>query len=435
MKRIKNQGLRPFFLLQAGQFVSLFGSRMTSYSLTLWAYGRSGSVLSLSLLTVCFLVPSIFFSFLAGGFLDRVDKKKAMLVSDSLSALLTVLLLVLFQAGTLRVGVLYGVQFLLGALNAVQDPAADVAVSFLVEKEDYVRVSGIRSFCISFTGIFAPMVAGGLYGLLGLRAILLLDLGTFSFAFLTLLFLVHIPGGTRGGEREPFGRACLEGLRYLRGQRAILHLILFMGYVNLVYGFYQCFLPPMVLSRAGGGEMALAYVNGAIGAAGLCGSLLVSAIGLPRRKVPMMLGLLTVSYGVCNTLMGLGRHWGVWVLAGFCGQVLVPFLTSGVDFFMRSRVPGHMQGRVFSARNTMQYALLPVGYLLGGVLADEVLEPFLAGSSRTAQGLSHLVGAGPGSGIALGFLLLTAAGILGMAAFSRDRALRALDDDGEAVDS
>ena len=72
-----------------------------------------------------------------------------------------------------------------------------------------------------------------------------------------------------------------------------------------------------------------------------------------------------------------------------------------------------MQGRVFSARDTLQYITVPIGLFLGGVLADHVFEPFMLADSPIRQALSNVVGTGKGSGIAVIFLI---AGIVGFAA-------------------
>ena len=80
---------------------------------------------------------------------------------------------------------------------------------------------------------------------------------------------------------------------------------------------------------------------------------------------------------------------------------------------MRTKVPLEMQGRVFSARDTLQYFMIPVGYLTGGFLADRVFEPFMTSPSAVQGAISSLIGDGKGAGIALLFLLT---GIIGTVA-------------------
>ena len=98
---------------------------------------------------------------------------------------------------------------------------------------------------------------------------------------------------------------------------------------------------------------------------------------------------------------------------------------------LREQVPVEMQGRVFSASDTLKNGSIPLGLLLGGLLADGVFEPFMATDSPIQRLLSRVFGAGPGAGIAAMF---TAVGILGVAlSLSRlGKAMcRELDGEGE----
>lgn len=93
---------------------------------------------------------------------------------------------------------------------------------------------------------------------------------------------------------------------------------------------------------------------------------------------------------------------------------------------MRSKIPTDMQGRVYSARNTLQFFTIPIGYFLGGLLVDKVFEPFMASVPRDSIFVT-LFGSGKGSGASLLFFVI---GILGVAVclvFSRVRYIRELE--------
>ncbi|MGE5676760.1 MAG: MFS transporter, partial [Pseudomonadota bacterium] len=114
-----------------------------------------------------------------------------------------------------------------------------------------------------------------------------------------------------------------------------------------------------------------------------------------------------------DLLMGLGRNVYVWTLAGLAASIPIPFIIAGQRVLMYENVPQNLQGRVFAVRNAVQFSTIPVGILLGGVLADYVFEPFMASGHVMANVLENLVGSGRGSGMALMFLCT---GCLGCAA-------------------
>ena len=83
-----------------------------------------------------------------------------------------------------------------------------------------------------------------------------------------------------------------------------------------------------------------------------------------------------------------------------------------LDTLMREKVPTEMQGRVFSAKSTLQNFTIPIALLLGGLLADTVFEPFMMTESSAQQALSGLFGTGKGADIGLMFFIIGISGML-----------------------
>ena len=195
---------KDFALLLTGQSVSQVGSSMTSFALVLWAYSSTGQVMASSLLAVCSTVPYLAVSLFGGAVVDQADKKKLLLLCDAAAAFGTCVILLCSMAGILKLWILCAVNILSGLMNAFQKPASDVAVTLLVKKSGYARAGGIQSSVSSFTGILTPVLAAARLGLGCLPLVLAIDLGTFAFGFLTLLFLVKIPDSTgKKEERAP----------------------------------------------------------------------------------------------------------------------------------------------------------------------------------------------------------------------------------------
>ena len=125
--KIKLNELRMFLLLWGTQTFSGLGSVMTSYALLLWSYDQKGSALSTSLLMVCSYAPYVILSIFAGALSDRWNKKKTMLVCDSIAAAGTVAVLILLKTNQLHIWHLYLLNALNGFMNAVQQPASEVS--------------------------------------------------------------------------------------------------------------------------------------------------------------------------------------------------------------------------------------------------------------------------------------------------------------------
>ena len=423
--------LSSFLVLWLTQSFSALGSAMTGYALVIWSYQQQGSALSTALLSVCTYAPYVLLSIFAGALSDRWNKRALMLTCDSLAALSTVAVLVLLSTHRLRVEHLYLINALNGLMNTVQQPASELAVTLLTPREHYQRVSGLRSFSHSLETVLSPVLATAMLAFAGLRAVLWFDLASFGVAFVALAGWVRIPKPTDNGtQRESVLASARGGVRYLRRNPGILHLILFLSIINLTASIYNAALPAMLLSRAGGGAWSLGAVNAAIGVAMLTGSVLVTVLPAPKHRSRVILNALFFSMSTENFILAFGRSTPVWCLGAVLGWLFIPMMGANMDALFRLRIPVSMQGRVYAARNTFQFFTIPVGFLLGGLLVDRVFEPLMA--LQPAQGwLSLLFGVGKGSGAALLFFVIGIFGALSCLPFRADAAIRGLDNAAE----
>lgn len=429
---MKAKNLHSFLIFWLSQSVSELGSSMTGFALILWVYTETKSAMTVSLLTFFSYLPYILLSVFAGALIDRHRKKKILLVTDSVASFCSMLVLVLFLTGKFEIWQIYLVNAVIGAMNAFQVPATAVAVGLLVPSDQYEKVSGMNSFSKSLITVATPMLAAFVTSFWGLQGVLLIDLSTFCFAFAVLLFRIEVPERRTAREEENarrFLRDCREGFRFLSEHRGLLSLICSLAVMNFFSNItYENILPAMILSRSGQNEIALGLVSGVVGFGGVLGGLAVSFAVMPKNKIRLIYFSCAFSFLFGDVLMGLGRTVPLWIVAALAASVPLPFVTAGQNVLLYRAVPEKMQGRVFAARNAVQYSSIPLGTLLGGALADYVFEPFLRGNSPLSNLLQKLVGSGEGSGMAVMFLCTGVTGFLLSIFWYRSRALRTLQE-------
>lgn len=412
--------IKSYLLLWGTQSFSGLGSAMTSYALVIWSYTQKGSALITALLMVSSYAPYVLFSIFAGALSDKWNKKAVMLVCDTAAALTTVAMLILMRTDTLQIWHLYVINGINGLMNSVQQPASEVAVTRLLPRKYYQRVGGMRYLASSLNSILTPIIATAVLGLAGMDAVVAFDLFTFTAAFLTLALAIKIPEEEETQEKEGVLTAAREGLGYLKRERGILGLILFLAAINLVASLYEAALPAMILSREGGSEKALGMVNAVIGAATLAGSILASFMKTPKSRVRVICNSLLFSMCTENFLLAFGRTPVVWCVGGFLGWIAIPLMNTNLDAIMRLRVPDKMQGRVYAVRNSLQFFTIPLGYFLGGFLVDLVFEPMMASQAKDSI-LTKVFGMGKGSGAAFFFFVIAFLGIAVCLFFRKNR--------------
>jgi len=403
--------LKSYLLLWATQAFSGLGSGMTSFALVLWLYQTSGSALQTALMSVCSYAPYVVMSIFAGTLSDRWDKRRTMLVCDLLAAMSTVAILILYKTGQLAPWHMYLLNALNGLMNTVQRPASDVAATLLAPPEYYQKTSGLRSFSSSLTTILTPVIASAVYAFAGMDMIIAFDLFTFAVAFGVLLWFIRIPEPPKREEQqEKLLEAAKAGLKWLRQNPLILSLIFFLAWINLVASAFDAALPAYLLSVPNGGETVLGLVQSCAGIATLVGSVIVTLSPKPRNRVRVVCITLMISMSTENFLLAFSRSPFIWCVGSILGWLSIPLMNANLDVIMRTSIPAEMQGRVFSCRNTLQFFTIPLGFLLGGWMVDDVFEPLM--TLAQPEGIAaRLFGTGKGSGAAAFFLLLGFAGV------------------------
>lgn len=411
--------LKYFLILWSTQALSQLGSSMTNYALIVWSYTAKGSALTTALLSVCSYAPYVIMSVFAGSLSDKWNKKITMLVSDTFAALCTISIFVLLKTDRLEIWHLYCLNALNGLMNTVQQPASDVAITLLTPKKHYQKVSGLRSFSNALISILTPIIATAVLSFTNLQTIIYIDLLTFVIAFISLTFFVKIPEYKADENTDSFLTLTKSGLTYLKQNRGILDLILFLACINLIASIYNAAFPAMILSKENGGEIALGTVNAFIGVATLIGSIVASLMPMPKSRVKVICNTLLISMSTENFFLAFGKTLPLWCIGGILGWLCIPIMSANMDVLFRERIPISMQGRVYAARNTFQFFTIPLGYILGGYLVDKVFESFMAKNNNAT--LSVLFGTGKGSGTAFLFLFLAFAGIAICLVFRKDK--------------
>ena len=406
MKTKHFSNLIPFLMLWGSQSISALGTEMTNYALAIWVYSQQGDASSMTTLTLCSFLPTILLRFVAGALTDRWNKKRIMLLADLVAACGTLAILALYTADALLVVHLYVINMLLSLMNAFQVPAAYVATSLLVPKEHYTRAGGLQSVSGALVSILSPVLGALLLAWSGLAAVLITDLLTFALAFGTLLCIRIPKAQAQPSTHESLWQSCLSGVKYLRQQPHLLRMILYIAAVNFLAklgpdGLMSVF----ILSRTGGEQTVLGLVQSAIALGLLAGGMLVTAMKPVKNAVRAI-------YTQCALifLAGIGLAFARsplgWCVATFLQYLFAAVMNVHWGALMRTSVPHEMQGRVFSARDTLQNCTIPLGLYLGGILADEVFTPL----AQDSPALDALFGAS-GTGIALQFLLVALAGL------------------------
>ena len=420
------RNMRTFLLLWLSQFVSGVGTGLGSFALGVWVYRQNASATQYSMVAFVATCTALLASPLAGVLADRWDRRRLILLGDLGAAVMTGLIALALYTGQMQLSYVYVIIFFMVSFSSLQGPALIASTSMLVPREQLARASGMTQAAGIATGLICPPLAGALIPVLDYHGIIAIDLTTFLFAFLVLLFmrLPQPPQATAHRERRSMLGDLLLGWSYLRERPGLLYLLGLFAVTNFCLAIVQVLLTPLILSF--GSATELGTVQAAAAAGGLIGSLALTFWGGPRYRVRGILLFILLQAPIL-LLGGLQPSIGLITLAIFVFMGLSPFVGGLSQAIWQSKVAHAIQGRVFAIRGVIASSAMPLAFLLAGPLADRVFEPLMAPGGALAGTIGQIIGAGQGRGVGLLFITLGLFIIFAVLLFSLNPRLRNIE--------
>ena len=283
----------------------------------------------------------------------------------------------------------------------------------MVEKKHYTRANAMLGMAGSASGIIAPMLAVPFFAFLGINGVMAIDVATFVFAVVVLLF-VFIPqpkeSATGRASRGSLLQESVFGFRYIFSNRSLLGLQLVFFAINLTATIGMVLFAPMILARTGDSTLILGSVQMLFGIGGVAGGLVISTCGGPKRRVHGVLLGMILSSLLGSITVGIARGMALWGVGAFFTMFFIPLINGSNQAIWQAKVPPDIQGKVFATRRLIAQISAPIAMILGGRLADVLFEPAMMSGGRLAGIFGSLVGTGPGAGMGLMFVLT---GVLG----------------------
>lgn len=406
------QSMRTFLVVWVGQLISIIGSGLIGFGLSVWIFDQTGEATPFALNALFYNVPRILLAPLAGSVADRFNRRWIMICSDTAAALTTLTAAVLLFSGNLQVWHIYVISFLESVFNTFQSPAYSAAITMMVPKKDLGRAGGIQHMGYAMESLLIPLLAGVLYAAIGLRGVIVIDIATFFFAIGALL-LVRIPQPVAttesASEKRSLWADAVFGWRYLQGRPGLFGLLWYYAIVNFFLSLSGVLIGPMILSFGSEVELGIAQMAG--GAAMLAGGVLMGTWGGPKtNRIPSVIGAIGLS-GIGYLLMGLRPTIAIIAVGQFIFLFFIPISAALSQVVWQVKVPADIQGRVFAIRGMIAHAIIPLSNLVAGPLADRIFEPLMReGGALASTFVGDVIGTGPGRGI--GLVLLISASFL-----------------------
>jgi DHA3 family macrolide efflux protein-like MFS transporter len=368
----------PFFTIWTGQQLSWIGSAVAGFALVWWLTETTGSATMLAVGTLLTLLPGIVLGPFAGALVDRWNRRLVMLVADSIVALFSAWLAVLFWTGAIQIWHVYVIMFVRAVGGAFHWPAMSASTSLMVPKDHLGRVAGLNQTIGGAVNIISPPLGAFLLSILPLHGILAIDVLTAAFAIVPLFF-VHIPQPEKTeAAQEVQAKPTLwadmrAGLRYVIGWPGLLGVCLLATLLNFSIMPAMSLMPILITDHFGGEALQLGWMNSAWGVGLVLGGLLLGVWGgFKRHIVTVLVGIVGLGVGVVTVGLTPATAFPLALGAFFFGALMNALCNGSAFALLQQVVVPEMQGRVFSLVMTVCNMATPLSLAIAGPLADAV---------------------------------------------------------------
>ncbi|MDI6861337.1 MAG: MFS transporter [Caldisericia bacterium] len=378
----KPQGFKGFILMSIGQFISMVGSSMTQFGLSIWIWKTTGNATPFSIITTLFFIPNLIFSPFAGALIDRWPLKKSLILPDLTAGLITLLTLILYLMNKLNLPFLYIASFVSGIFNAFQWPAYSVTISVMLKKEEYGKANGLFSMVENGPMIIAPILAGIFLPLINLSGVMIIDIFTFLFAIIAVLY-VYIPKIDRvlSIEKLNIFSEALFGFKYIFKHKHLLSLLTVFLLVNLFEGFINPLYSPLILSKTNNNSIFLGIIQMFFGLGGLIGGFVMTIWGGTKKKIYSLLGGIFLG-GISLVFFGISKAVYILSILGLIISFSGVISNASSQAIWQSKISPELQGRVFSARRVIAQLIGTIPMISSGPIVDNILSKYFTYENR-----------------------------------------------------
>jgi DHA3 family macrolide efflux protein-like MFS transporter len=368
----------PFFTIWSGQALSLLGSQLVQFALIWHLTVETGSATVLATASLVGLVPHVLLGPIVGTLVDRWNRRVIMIIADSIIALATIVLAVLFATDGVQIWHIYVLMFIRSLAGGFHGNSMMASTSLMVPKEHLTRIQGINQMLNGGLNILSAPLGALLLELLPMQGILAIDVTTAVIAVVALFFIAipqpeRIEGGQlKNSDKPTIWQDFASGLRYVLNWPGLLIIASMAILINFLLTPAFSLLPLLVKDYFGGDAVQLSWVNSTFGIGVILGGLLLSIWGGFKHKImTSMLGL--AGMGTGTLLMSQVPPTGIYIaiVAALIVGIMQPITNGPIHAVMQSTIAPDMQARVFSLLGSAASGMSPIGLMIAGPISDK----------------------------------------------------------------
>jgi MFS family permease len=378
---------KNFTLLVLGKLVSLIGSVLQSFALSLYVLKITGSGSIFASVVAVSIIPRLILGPVCGVFVDWFDRKKIIVALDFLSGALVLGLYVISITVGVQLVHVYIAVILMAVISSLFNPAISTAIPSIMKKEELLDANSFNTMTMTIGNLVGPMLAGIIYGIFGLPVTLLLNGISFILSAISEMF-IDLPNNRCDRKNISYSKFKTdfgEGIKYILGKSTLTKLLGSAFVINFafnpMFSVGLMFVSKMILKV---GDMEYGALQTTLVAGSLIGTLLVSKVSkrfeLTRIFYSGVLfcGFFVSLIGLCSATVFIDLFQSSaipFIILAAVGLIIVTgvsIINISMLTLNQKEIPNELLGRVNSVWSTISTGAIPLGQIFFGMLYDKL---------------------------------------------------------------
>lgn len=380
---------KDFSLLMLGKFVSLVGSNMQQFALSLYVLTITGSATIFASILSISILPRLLVSPIAGVFGDWFDRKKTIVMLDFINGLILGIFAVIYIVkGSLSIFLIYILVILLEITEIFFDSAMSAVMPSLVEKEELMEANSLNSLIMNIGNILSPVIAAIFYGNYGIKVILMFSSISFILSAISELF-INIPKSHKKPETidiKTFKADLMEGIDIIRSNRLISTMIGLGTIINFsitpLFGIGLIYITKEVLMVS---DMQFGVFQTVVSISMLLAPLLCGSI-IKKKRIGRLTHDSFITVAILIFVMSIFPSSVLLKtfnsnMVPYIGLIIITFIVGlvvtaaniAIGTLFNQVVPLDLMGRTSTVFNLAVTIFIPVGQMIFGFLYDIML--------------------------------------------------------------
>ncbi|MBE6044284.1 MAG: MFS transporter [Clostridium thermopalmarium] len=358
-------------LFLISQTISLFGSSLVQYAITWYITLQTQSGIMMTISIICGFLPTFFLSPFAGVWADRYNRKKLIMLSDSLIAISTLILAILFLKGYNDMWMLFVVSAIRAFGSGVQTPAVGAFLPQIVPEDRLTKVNATNSSIQSLIMLISPMLSGALLNMASIEIIFFIDVITAAIAVSILLVFLNVPVHEKALNKQvtSYFSDMHEGYVYIKNHDYVKRFFLFCAIFNILVA-PAAFLTPLQVTRSFGDDVwRLTAIEMIFSIGMMIGGVVMASWGGFKNRIHTM-ALSSFVIGICTFALGIVPNFWIYLSFMMLFGIVMPIFNTPATVLLQEKVEENFLGRVFSVLGMISSIMMPLGMLVFGPLAD-----------------------------------------------------------------